>query len=84
MLKSIKRGDFTEQQYLCLTDLLAGDLSGQEYFNTLPDNVRKQLLAEDEATTFSELQKRAGELKALNRQHSDITDEKNGNCAFKA
>lgn len=51
------------EQYLCLTDLLDRDLSGQEFFNGLPDSVRKKLMAEDDVTTFSELQHRAEQLK---------------------
>ena len=57
----INGGDFTEDEYLCLSDLLDQNLSGQEYFNTLPDKVRKKLLNNDDIRTFAELQDKAAE-----------------------
>ena len=52
----------SEQVHLCLTDLLDQDLSSQEYFNTLPDDVKKKLLAKDEVYTFGGLQDEAQRL----------------------
>ena len=48
--------------YLCLTDLLDQDLSADEYFQTLPTDVREELKREDSITTFDELQARAAHL----------------------
>lgn len=58
----------SEYVHLCLSDLLDQDLSSQEYFNTLPDNVRQKLLQNDDVRTFSELQEQAAILK------SEMTD----------
>ncbi|MEG0853581.1 MAG: hypothetical protein RSF82_06895 [Angelakisella sp.] len=49
--------------HLCLTDLLDQDLSSKEYFDTLPNAVRKELLIRDDITTFEELQEQAYRLK---------------------
>lgn len=54
----------SEYVHLCLSDLLDQDLSSQEYFNTLPDNVRQKLLQNDDVRTFSELQEQAAILKS--------------------
>lgn len=54
----------SEYVHLCLTDLLDADLSSQEYFNTLPTEVRQKLLLSDEVRTFAELQEAADRLKA--------------------
>ena len=54
----------SEYMYLCLSDLLDQDLSSQEYFNTLPNNVRKELLENDDVVTFDELQRQALILKS--------------------
>ncbi len=54
----------SEYVHLCLTDLLDADLSSQEYFNTLPNEVRQKLLQADEVRTFAELQETADRLKA--------------------
>lgn len=53
-----------EDVHLCLSDLLDQDVTSQEYFNTLPGNVRKALLERDEARTFGELQQQAEKLKS--------------------
>lgn len=53
----------SEYVHLCLTDLLDADLSSQEYFNALPNEVRQKLLLSDEVRTFAELQETAERLK---------------------
>lgn len=52
--------------HLDLTDLLDQDISSFEYFQTLPEAVKKQLRNMD-IRTFKELQEQAGKLKALER-----------------
>lgn len=52
----------SEYIHLCLTDLLDQDLSSKEYFNTLPDDIRNDLLSRDEVRTFEELQTEARRL----------------------
>ncbi|WMJ22855.1 hypothetical protein RBG61_12795 [Paludicola sp. MB14-C6] len=60
----------SEYVHLCLSDLLEEDLSSQEYFNTLPDDVRQNLLLIDNITTFEELQEQARILKTkMNNNH---------------
>ena len=49
--------------YLCLSDMLAQDLSAYEYFQGLPPEVRQALKREDNITTFDELQVRAANLR---------------------
>lgn len=53
----------SEYIHLCLSDLLDADLSSQEFFNTLPVKVQKQLYEEDNIFTFNELQARAKQLR---------------------
>lgn len=53
----------SEYMYLCLSDLLDQDPTGQEYFNTLSPRIQRALISEDDVKTFSDLQQRAGELK---------------------
>lgn len=52
----------SEAVHLCLSDLLDQDLTSQEYFNTLPDEIRQKLLQTDEVRTFVELQETAARL----------------------
>ncbi len=42
-------------EYLCLTDLLDGDLTSYEYFCSLPENIKKAVEEED-VRTFEEMQ----------------------------
>ena len=58
-------GDFMDQEHLCLTDLLDQDLTAYEFYQTLPQNVRN-LLKEQEITSFDELQDAADRLKSSN------------------
>lgn len=48
--------------YLDLTDLLDRDISGFEFFQTLPEPVKKELRNRD-IRSFRELQEEAGRLK---------------------
>jgi len=50
--------------HLDLTDLLDQDISSFEYFQTLPEGVKKKLRTLD-IRTFEELQEQAGKLKHL-------------------
>lgn len=50
--------------HLCLTDLLDRDMTSQEYFNALPGDTRRALLAMDEIRTFEELQECAARHRA--------------------
>lgn len=58
-----------QQQYLCLTDLLDQDLSGQEFFNSLPNRVRKKLLESDDIRTFNQLQQQAAEFREQEEEY---------------
>ena len=57
-------GDFMSDMHLDLTDLLDQDISSFEYFQTLPEGVKKKLRTLD-IRTFEELQEQAGKLKSL-------------------
>ena len=63
----------SESVHLCLTDLLNEDLSSQEYFNTLPEKIRRELLSRDDITTFDELQRQAALLKSKSNENYDFT-----------
>ena len=52
----------SDSPHLCLSDLLDQDLSSQEYFYTLPTEVRQELMQNDEITTFEALQVYAARL----------------------
>lgn len=53
----------SEHIFLCLRELLDQDITSMEYFNTLPDEVRRRLLLQDDARSFHELQEQGNILK---------------------